>query len=220
MSIMLLSPTHELVAGTPDAESAEFASDPRHPGEEPKVLLLLDDHRSEPRTEIVPADPEVQDWLPSVTSQIRESTLLDAFEAVREVLVARGSTDLAAENVIEAARAIAEMPKIPEGWAPWGQVPRGSLSSLGDGRWLLIWPEMNGRGHDMALIEGAGDATPARVQGPERVYRPDRPVAPFVRVARAGLTSAQIEAFLGAEYPDTFSPEFMLGEMFLVAGAA
>lgn len=220
MTILFLSPEHELVRGSSDAQSAEFASDPRHPGEEPQVLLLLDDHGSQAaRTEIVPADPEVQRWLPRVMHQIRESSLHDAFEAIHEVLVARNTPELTADALVEAARAIVTLPKIPEGWTAWGQIPRGSLSSLGDGRWLIVWPEQDASGRDMACISGEGAEGAVAVTKPERAYRPDRPVWAFVRVARTGLTSAQIAAFLAADHPEKFDPEVTLAAMFPVEAA-
>lgn len=221
MTILFLDPTHELVASTPDAESAAFAHDPRHPGETPQVLLLLDDHASpSQRTEVLPADPEIQEWIPQVAKQIRESSLLDAFGAVRDVLVARGIPELTADAVIEAAGPLARQLKVPENWTIWGAVPRGSLSSLGDGRWMLIWPDLDERGRDMALFAAEGDATDERVHGPERTYRLDRAIAPFVRVARTGLTMAQIEAFLLADHPPKFDPEAAFESMFPTSEAA
>lgn len=207
MSILLLSPAHELVADTSDAESAAFATDPRHPGEDPKVLLLLDDHGSvSERTEIVPADPEIQRWIPRVLEQVRASSLLDAYEAVHEVLIGRGIPEATADLVIETARALAEQVKVPAGWTAWGAVPRGSLSSLGDGRWMLLWPDGDERGRDLAVFTGESDQSDEQVRGPERVYQPNRPVVTFVRVARTGLTAAQIAAFLAADHPATFDP--------------
>lgn len=212
MHIAILPPSHELVAQTSDGMAAAFDG-------KCDVLYLLDDHRAgQLRTELVPRAPELGDWLPEVLAQIRESTTLDVLEAVRERLLDSGKSEAGTDSFLEDVRAIVDLPKIPEGWTVWGAIPRGSLSTLGEGTWLLIWPEVDGHGRDMAYIVGAGEPTSSRraVRGPEFTFRPNQQGAGFVRVVRTGLTAAQIDAFLAADHPASFDPAAELARMFPV----
>lgn len=163
-----------------------------------------------------PRAPELHDWLPEVLAQIRESTILDVLEAMEA-----GGHAWPGVALLDAVRAIVDQPKVPEGWTAWGAIPRGSLSTLGEGTWLLIWPEVDARGRDMAYVVGVGEPTSSRkaIRGPEFTYRPNQQGAGFVRVARTGLTAAQIDAFLAAEHPASFDPAAELARMFPVEAA-
>lgn len=216
MTVLLLPTSHELVVGSDDARAAVFGDDPRHPGETSKILVVLDDHWSPSmRTEIVPADLKVQEWVPKVCKQIRDSSLLDAYGAVREVLIAHGTPEATADLVIEAAQAITNQPKIPRGWTAWGQIPAGSLSTDGAGRWLLVWPDNAG----LAWFENV-EGGPDGVTGPDRGYNPAKPEAAFVLVAKTGLTAEQIDAYLASPVEPGVAPPAVFERLALAGVAA
>lgn len=194
LTTLFLSPAHELVAADETATAARFDGNEQ-------VLVVLDDHHSpRMRVEFLPNAPELGDYLPELLDQIRTSAHLDALEAVRDILIQRGIPELTADAVVEATVPLLQQPAIPEGWTAWGQIPRGSLSSLGDGTWLLIWPEADAAGHDMAFFDATGVDNLGNISGPELTYRPNKRGAAFVRVARTGLTSSQIALFMAGAH--------------------
>ena len=186
ISTLFLSHSHELVREDETATAARFDGNDQ-------VLVVIDDHHSpRQRVEFIPNDPALGDYLPELLDQIRTSAHLDALEAVRAVLVARSIPELTADAIVEAAVPLLKQPAIPEGWTAWGPVPRGSLSSLGEGTCPLLLPE--------AAAAGDSAADYGVLTGPDLTYRPNRGGAPFVRIARTGLTSSQIALFMAAAH--------------------
>lgn len=221
ITTLFLSPAHELVAADETATAARFDGNDQ-------VLVVIDDHHSpRQRVEFIPNAPELGDYLPELLDQIRTSAHLDALEAVRAVLVARGIPELTADAIVEAAVPLLQQPAIPEGWTAWGQIPRGSLSSLGEGTWLLIWPEADAAGRDMIFFDAVGRSDGSNddlgsMIGPEVTYRPDRKRPPtFVRVALSGLTAEQIDAFVARERDgSSFDPAAEMARIVDAAEAA
>lgn len=196
--------------------------------DEGPVLAIIDDHaraadQPEPRlTTIALSQPvaglerELERWAP----RIREHSLSDAYEAMRQVLLARGTPESTADRILEDARVLAEQVRVPAGWTAWGAIPPGSLSAFGDGDWLIRWPSTDARKLDAARVNGFSRDEPdddERVTGPEFTFNAGRPSVPWVKVVRSGLTTAQIEAFIAAPAGET--AETTIGRLFPVEAA-
>ena len=217
ITIRFLPPRHELITDTDASKEAMF-------DESGNVLVVLDDHGyKQVQAFALPADPEIERFLERLLPRLIENARLDAFEAVRDVLVRRGIPELTADAVIETAGVAARQPKIPEGWTAWGAIPRGSLSSSGEGRWIIVWPEADERGRDMAYFAAGADIptdSPNAVLTPELTYNPVRQGAPFVKLHRAGLTAEQIDAFLRHTVDPAETPADAMARLFPTAEAA
>lgn len=201
--------------------------------DEGSCLIIVDDHAAaadqpEPRL-ISIALPKVDDsgierelerWAP----RIREHSLSDAWEAMREVLQAGGMPELTVDKLLEDARAIAEQEKVPAGWTAWGAIPPGSLSAFGDGQFILRWPVSDSR-LDSARFELTdevrGEPGPEdRIKGPEFTFNAGRPSVPWVKVVRTGLTAEQISAFLAAPVVDGETADAVIARLFPLPEAA